>query len=57
MKKIFLNAFLVLASLQLSSQDLLDILESEAPVLEDIVSATFKGTRIVNGHSPPAQKR
>ena len=51
MKKIFLTAFLILASLQLSSQDLLDILELEAPVPENIVSATFKGTRIVNGHS------
>ena len=51
MKKIFLTAFLILASLQVSSQDLLDILELEAPVTENIVSATFKGTRIVNGHS------
>ena len=51
MKKIFLTVFLILASLQLSSQDLLDILELEAPVTENIVSATFKGTRIVNGHS------
>ena len=51
MKKIFLTAFFILASLQLSSQDLLDILELEAPVTENIVSATFKGTRIVNGHS------
>ena len=51
MKKIFVTAFLILASLQLSSQDLLDILELEAPVTENIVSATFKGTRIVNGHS------
>ena len=56
MKKIFLNAFLILASLQLSSQDLLDILESEAPVTENIVSATFKGTRIVNGHSIEGRK-
>lgn len=51
MKKIFLTAFLILASLQLSSQDLLDALALEAPVQENIVSATFKGTRIVNGHS------
>ena len=41
----------MLASLQLCSQDLLDILEREAPKMENIVSATFKGTRIVNGHS------
>ena len=51
MKKIFLTAFFMLASLQLCSQDLLDILEREAPEMENIVSATFKGTRIVNGHS------
>ena len=51
MKKIFLTAFFMLASLQLCSQDLLDILEREAPKMENIVSATFKGTRIVNGHS------
>ncbi|MFB1040608.1 MAG: DUF5777 family beta-barrel protein [Polaribacter sp.] len=51
MKKIFLTVFLILASLQLSSQDLLAVLELEAPVTENIVSATFKGTRIVNGHS------
>jgi hypothetical protein len=51
MKKIFLTAFFMLASLQLCSQDLLDILERGAPKMENIVSATFKGTRIVNGHS------
>ena len=51
MKKILLTAFFILASLQLSAQDLLAILELEAPATENIVSATFKGTRIVNGHS------
>ena len=51
MKKVLLNTFLILASLQLCSQDLLDILERETPETENIVSATFKGTRIVNGHS------
>jgi hypothetical protein len=51
MKKVLLNTFLMLASLQLCSQDLLDILERETPETENIVSATFKGTRIVNGHS------
>jgi len=51
MKKIILNTFLIFASLQLCSQDLLDILEKEAPETESTVSATFKGTRIVNGHS------
>ena len=56
MKKIFLTAFFMLASLQLCSQDLLDILEREAPKMENIVSATFKGTRIVNGHSIEGRK-
>jgi hypothetical protein len=56
MKKIFLTAFFILASLQLSSQDLLDVLELEASVTENIVSATFKGTRIVNGHSIEIRK-
>jgi hypothetical protein len=51
MKKVLLNTFLILASLQLCSQDLLDILERETPETENTVSATFKGTRIVNGHS------
>ncbi|MDC1237697.1 hypothetical protein N8Z68_04230 [Polaribacter sp.] len=57
MKKIFLTAFFMLASLQLCSQDLLDILEREAPKMENIVSATFKGTRIVNGHSIENRKK
>ncbi|MEE9407952.1 MAG: DUF5777 family beta-barrel protein [Polaribacter sp.] len=52
MKKIFLTTLVILVSLQISAQDdLLDLLDSETPETENIVSATFKGTRIVNGHS------
>ena len=51
MKNKVLTAFVILFSLQISSQDLLDVLETETPETENIVSATFKGTRIVNGHS------
>jgi hypothetical protein len=51
MKKVFLNTFLIIASIQQCSQHLLAILERAAPEMENIVSATFKGTRIVNGHS------
>ncbi|MGK0412117.1 MAG: opacity protein-like surface antigen [Polaribacter sp.] len=54
MKKLLLAIFLVTLSTSIYSQDdLLDILNEEAPenTTEDIVTATFKGTRIVNGHS------
>jgi hypothetical protein len=54
MKKLLLAIFLVSINAQIFSQDdLLDILEDETPVnkTENIVTATFKGTRIVNGHS------
>ena len=36
---------------QLLSQDLLDELESTSPKKKEFTTATFKGTRIVNGHS------
>ena len=54
MKKLLLALFFVTMSSSLFSQDdLLDILNDETPknTTEDIVTATFKGTRIVNGHS------
>ena len=53
MKKLF-AIFLISISISAYSQDdLLDILNEETPenVAEDIVTATFKGTRILNGHS------
>jgi hypothetical protein len=54
MKKLLLALFFVTLNSSLFSQDdLLDILNDETPknTTEDIVTATFKGTRIVNGHS------
>ena len=51
MKNRGLTLFVILFSLQHSAQDLLDILDNETPEIENVVSATFKGTRIVNGHS------
>lgn len=58
MKKIFLTIFLIIVNLQVNAQDdLLDLLDSETPKTENIVSATFKGTRIVNGHSIENRKK
>ncbi|TXD53080.1 MULTISPECIES: DUF5777 family beta-barrel protein [unclassified Polaribacter] len=54
MKKVLLAIFLVSISSSLCSQnDLLDILNEETPEnkIDNVVTATFKGTRIVNGHS------
>lgn len=51
MKKIIATIFVLLISIQLPAQDLLDILDNETPKTENIVTATFKGTRILNGHS------
>ncbi|WP_405568070.1 DUF5777 family beta-barrel protein [Polaribacter sp. Asnod6-C07] len=54
MKKILLAIFLVSINISTFSQDdLLDILDNETPEnkTKDIVTATFKGTRILNGHS------
>ena len=38
-------------------QDLSDILESETPSTKDYVTSTFKGTRILNGHSIENRKK
>ena len=51
MKKIIATIFVLLISIQLPAQDLLDILDNETPKTDNIVTATFKGTRILNGHS------
>lgn len=54
MKNFLLAIFLIAASTSIYSQDdLLDILDDETPesITEDVVTATFKGTRIANGHS------
>ncbi|EAR12671.1 hypothetical protein PI23P_08595 [Polaribacter irgensii 23-P] len=51
MKNYFMIFAVLLCSFQLSAQDLLDILDKETPKVDNVVTATFKGTRIVNGHS------
>lgn len=51
MKKIILIIFIISINSQFFGQDLLDILDNESPKTENIVTATFKGTRILNGHS------
>jgi hypothetical protein len=54
MKKLLLAIFLISVNTSMYSQDdLLDILDDETPEskTEDIVTSTFKGTRILNGHS------
>jgi hypothetical protein len=54
MKKILLAIFLISVSFQLFSQDdLLDLLDTETleSKTKNIVTSTFKGTRILNGHS------
>lgn len=58
MKKIFLVIFLLSINAQAFSQDLLAVLDSETAVneKENIVTSTFKGTRIINGHSVENRK-
>jgi hypothetical protein len=51
MKESILTVFLIIISLQTSAQDLLDVLELETPKTNNVVASTFKGTRIINGHS------
>ncbi|APZ47848.1 hypothetical protein BW723_16795 [Polaribacter reichenbachii] len=54
MKKILLIILLIFINNSIFSQDdLLDILEDETPesTTDNIVTSTFKGTRILNGHS------
>ncbi len=41
----------MILSLQVSAQDLLDVLDLETPKSNNVVTSTFKGTRIINGHS------
>mgnify|MGYP000671892469 CR=1 FL=1 len=49
---IFLMAFIVVFSINANAQeDLIDILEEESQVSPSWTTATFKGTRMINGHS------
>jgi hypothetical protein len=59
MKKLLLIVFLFSISTAVYSQDdLLDILDTETPEDkdQDVVTSTFKGTRILNGHSVENRK-
>lgn len=55
------NFLIVFALWAISShtfaQDLLDILEEETPQIKNYIAATFKGTRILNGHSVENRKK
>lgn len=56
MKKIAVLVFSFLTFHTIQSQDLLDILNEETENTTTTVSATFKGTRIANGHSVENRK-
>lgn len=56
MKKIALTIFVLIISTQINAQDLLEVLDNETPEKENIVTSTFKGTRILNGHSVENRK-
>ncbi len=53
----FILGFLILNSLVVKSQDLDALLEKEAKPLTTYATATFKSTRIVNGHSIERMKK
>lgn len=55
--KCFLTIVLFFAIWGTKSQNLLDILNKETTTLTHVVSATFKGTRIANGHSIETRKK
>ncbi len=57
MKKLLLSFFLLVSTLTIQAQELLDILESEIPPTTEYVTASFKGTRIINGHSIENRKK
>lgn len=56
MKNILIIALLFSIN-SLSSQNLLDVLEAESPAQQEFVASTFKGTRILNGHSIETRKK
>ncbi len=57
MKKIVVIIFIVGLNFSVFSQDLASILEQETLNETTIVSATFKGTRLLNGHSIETRKK
>ncbi|MGS2741019.1 DUF5777 family beta-barrel protein [Sinomicrobium sp. M5D2P17] len=57
MKKIIFILLFLCVYTQVSAQDLMEILEEETPENKEYVSAAFKGTRIINGHSIENRKK
>lgn len=51
MKKLLLLFVSLAYTYTADAQDLLDVLDSEIPTSTEYVTASFKGTRIINGHS------
>jgi hypothetical protein len=58
MKSFFLAFFLLIPLARLAAQDdLLELADKEAAPKSDFVESTFKGTRLINGHSVETRKR
>jgi len=57
MKRLLFLIVLLAINYKTSAQSLDDILEQETPKTTEYVSATFKGTRILNGHSIENRKK
>lgn len=57
MKKLLFIGCVLWSFLQATAQDLEALLEQEMPELDTYTTATFKGTRILNGHSIESRKK
>ncbi len=57
MKKVILTIFIVAYTVTGFTQDLSSILDQETAKETTVVSATFKGTRLMNGHSIETRKK
>ena len=57
MKKVLLLTGLLVSAFQLHAQGLSDILDDETPETKNYTTSTFKGTRILNGHSIENRKK
>lgn len=57
MKNIIKLLFFLIFCEQVCAQELMDILNKETPQTKEFVSATFKGTRIINGQSIENRKK
>ncbi|WP_166964561.1 DUF5777 family beta-barrel protein [Yeosuana marina] len=55
--KNFTTLIIILLSFTSFSQNLLDVLDKETPKKKEYISSTFKGTRILNGHSIENRKK